>query len=32
MNKSELVLVVFIGIILVIMYRLGFLEDIFHKF
>jgi hypothetical protein len=32
MNKSELVLVVFIGIILVIMYRLGFLEDIFHTF
>ena len=32
MNKSELVLVIFIGVILFIMYRLGLLEDIFDTF
>lgn len=32
MNKSELVLTIFIGIILFLMYRLGLLEDIFDTF
>jgi hypothetical protein len=32
MNKSELVLAIFIGVILFMMYRLGLLEDIFDTF
>ncbi len=32
MNKSELVLAIFIAIILFMMYRLGLLEDIFDTF
>ena len=32
MNKSELVLTIFIGVILFMMYRLGLLEDIFDTF
>jgi len=32
MNKSELVLTIFFGILLFIMYRLGLFEDIFDTF
>jgi len=32
MNKSELVLTIFIGIILFLMYRLGLLAEIFDTF